>query len=498
MFYFYTQILWKQYLLYQQCTGPSEYVAFVIEKFNLFDCLAVHDDISCLDIPYSEIVGTRHHSIIPKKIGNAIFKHLEKYLNSQPINLSLEQLDYILHGISSLVLTWNLIQYRSVYCPTLSRFLIAMEGALRNNELSIFQHENMFLYTPCSLKIWKSVVTQSKISPASYRVPDSGKYFDYFTTNYKAIVSHLKLDEYYDFLNAQLFLDDPAVKLKNVTKWNDFCENIDHFTIPQLQLHQPQQSTIKYVTGTACVGKSSILKKLKNDYNWQIFSRGQLGTFAGKAKTSLHVAGLHFALDYVLGKRNVIGDRGTIDNPLWTIIMDVIKLTQQNPTKRLREKLFYRFFELFDCFNEPALLELSQQNVFILIDNCVSENKKRMRNRGTGNDLHRSSIKSYVLIQNLAYYVCAKLFPRWKLLCVPYTLVGDQFEIDSHLYTNQYVEKMNQYFSMTRDKGAKAHCASDGYVSESEDDLPMTISFSKINPNLHPSHQYSQHIGIYK
>lgn len=64
------------------------------------------------------------------------------------------------------------------------------------------------------------------------------------------------------------------------------------------------ESTVRYFTGQACCGKTTLVNKL----NYLAKSRGSIGGFSGKADSLASVSCLHFSIDFVLRQyRNVIG-----------------------------------------------------------------------------------------------------------------------------------------------------------------------------------------------
>lgn len=67
-----------------------------------------------------------------------------------------------------------------------------------------------------------------------------------------------------------------------------------------------RDARVKFVTGQACCGKTSLLNTLRSR-GWIVFSRGDLGSFAGKANDPLSVFGLHAAIDWTLRRDNVLG-----------------------------------------------------------------------------------------------------------------------------------------------------------------------------------------------
>lgn len=188
----------------------------------------------------------------------------------------------------------------------------------------------------------------------------------------------------------------------------DFIETTDsnhiYKTLPK--------NNMKYITGQACVGKSTLLKHLEKE-NWIILSRSDIGTFAGKSKNAVEIANLHESLAYALTRKNVIGDRGSIDNPGWHFIMDNLEYASR---KELIERCVF-FFE--KNFNEYSVLSYASQKVIIIIDLNAEMNRRRMFQRAESGDLQRARIWMYPYTQAFFYFVAAEIF-GWKTFCVPY------------------------------------------------------------------------------
>lgn len=169
---------------------------------------------------------------------------------------------------------------------------------------------------------------------------------------------------------------------------------------------------MKVITGQACCGKTTLLDRLKK-YGWQVCSRGDLGTFSGKSKSAPAIAGLHAALENALHRGDVLGDRGPIDNPLWTIIMT---LCDPQYKDRVVEELL-KFFNA--TINEHVIAYMLRQEVVVFIDPYPSLNRARMMSRCTGGDAYRARIRMYPITQCIAYYMAARLY-GWTVRCVPY------------------------------------------------------------------------------
>lgn len=85
--------------------------------------------------------------------------------------------------------------------------------------------------------------------------------------------------------------------------------------LPNVDLHEIRRRrdndidnlhVIKFITGEACVGKTTMLTAMAK-MGWRPFSRGDLGTFGGKASNPVDVGNLHAALDFMLRQPDVIG-----------------------------------------------------------------------------------------------------------------------------------------------------------------------------------------------
>lgn len=227
--------------------------------------------------------------------------------------------------------------------------------------------------------------------------------------------------------------------------WNEFeCKpNAEFFEktrqllgVPFAKLFNhrvPRSDRPKYITGVACCGKTTVLEHLRHS-GWRFESRGSMGTFSGKSKTPALVASLHAAIDDTLrsGSRTVIGDRGPIDNPLWTVIM---QLCDPKHSATVVSKLL-QFFEA--TFNEPVIRYHSGFDVVVFLDQYPSRNRERMRARNDGGDVHRARLQQYVTIQFMAYYMFAVLF-GFRMIFVPYDRATGNFDGRRHTKNAQLI-----------------------------------------------------------
>lgn len=231
----------------------------------------------------------------------------------------------------------------------------------------------------------------------------------------------------------------------------------------------------KYITGVACTGKTSMLREL-HALGWIVRSRGQLGTFGGKSRAPAYVASLHGALDYSYRKYadRVIGDRGPIDNPLWTIIMQLCD-------PKYKHTMIKELLTFFDrTFNELVIRYHGEYRVAVFLDTRPSRNRVRMLKRGESGDALRGRIAQYVEAQFAAYYMFAALF-GFKIVSLPYTK-------DGLLDTT------------THSKNARDLCKYFGKPS-SNDTHTDVFDVSKLDndvPDILKNYNYSKSLGIFK
>lgn len=187
------------------------------------------------------------------------------------------------------------------------------------------------------------------------------------------------------------------------------------------------EPTIKYITGHACVGKSSFVLKGLRDNGWEIASRNNVGSFSSKEDNPAAVAGLYMALNNVLKHPYVIGDRGHIDNAIWVFIMQYC-----NPDSQ--KFLIEHFFDFINSsFNLASLYEFSKHKVTVIIDPNSLANKSRMLARAQNGDLNRARIKYYTQVQGICYALMARIC-NWQIFYVPY--IKNTQTIDNKLYAS--------------------------------------------------------------
>lgn len=174
---------------------------------------------------------------------------------------------------------------------------------------------------------------------------------------------------------------------------------------PNVDLSKLAPIPVVYVTGTACVGKSSALDSFKT------ISRGELGGFDMKCVAPEQAASLNAAVNE-LSTTDYVGDRGTIDNVLWTFIMSNINT---DPDELLDQFIIW----IDNTFNEISLARFVRELVLVIVDSNSGMNRIRMLKRASGGDLDRGRIISYPFVQSFAYYAFARLV-GWEIVQVAY------------------------------------------------------------------------------
>lgn len=200
-------------------------------------------------------------------------------------------------------------------------------------------------------------------------------------------------------------------------------------------------SSLKFVTGMACCGKTTLLAELEKK-GWRIYNRGSLGDYRAKTTCGAAVGTLHASMEFVLTQPKVIGDRGPIDNIVWKFLMECCDVRNR---KTMVTK-FRRFMSAY--FNEPSLAYFMQQRGIIFLDSNFRENAKRMRRRNQNGDAHRSALEEYASSQFIVYYIVARLF-GWPILWVPY----DKAEKYQPANYKRYSDQLIQYLENAENSG---------------------------------------------
>lgn len=433
-------------------------VSFLVREFENFDAL-------------NELTNQQwRNSKSTKVAGELLFSYVDLYFNNEHFNentiLKTKKYDKVVYALFSYLLffdTDSLIHY-SDYNKSVT---IIINGLLEcrktNNVKSVTLNNKQYPYVRCTFKIL-NLYFKNQYAHISN---------DLICFDIRNYISNEFVNECYSFLDCLIHESYDSKTLNFIKKepTRSFLLFLNESSLSS------SSDCIKYVTGQACTGKTTVLNALHKNY-CVVKSRRSMGTFSGKSKNPETVAALHFALDNNLRKEKILGDRGSIDNPLWRWIMHAC-----NPIAMLNKNLIDECLHfLSSSFNVSSFEYLSKQKVVVFIDLLPSENKKRMLSRCQGGDAFRARIENYAITQTVAYFLIAKLC-GWKLVTVPY-------DLDKKIYLpNKYEEIINDlitYFNFKQNTGSL-----ENFFEDDRNDLrPLN--------NYHCAFGYAIDCGIYK
>lgn len=206
--------------------------------------------------------------------------------------------------------------------------------------------------------------------------------------------------------------------------------------LKEILTHTQILQPCKYITGTACVGKTTLLEKLKEFYpHLQVFSRGKLGGFSRKNGCPATISAMDTVLEHFLRLDGCLGDRGAIDNLVWRLIMSEIEGSDSvEVVKKITSRL-----ELL--LNDAVICAFASHKVVVIIDQDSKQNLLRMIQRNKANDFQRSRIQTYSFLQSFVYYLVAKIF-NWHLIFTPY---NEKNEFSPEFYKN-HISEISNYF----------------------------------------------------
>nr|WDA64569.1 GrBNV_gp17-like protein [Oryctes rhinoceros nudivirus] len=357
--------------------------------------------------------------------------HLQQYLSAKEFDRRLlydTTYDCVVNAIVSYVLDWpddKLAEFVSLYpqydrlCAEIKAFRALDDGA--------------YVYDYRGIPVVRTAIKIIKFHFEAKR--DGRQMFDWMSLLDFDFVNHLH-DVYNWVLNDEL----DAKKIALLESDMDIpyaLPNIDVSTLKQYD----REYVFKFITGEACCCKTTIIDKL-TELGWKKYSRGDIGSFSGKSNNPAAIGNLHAALHFVLTQPDVIGDRGFIDNVIWSFIMP--GCNPQNKSTYIRDLFSF----LNSNFNEPSIAEYITQKGVIFIDPKSKKNQERQLRRCEDGDPWRARLKLYTVSQFMTYYAVARLF-GWKVICVPYTEDG---EIDACRYQAN-IDAIIRYFGSPKRTG---------------------------------------------
>lgn len=401
------------------------------------------------------------YSCIFKSVTSVDYHHVYDYLQAPEMNkrlLSTRKYDHIVYGILAFLLEWETEDLQTFGREFKYEKLTSIIIAERANEdyKYLYSYKGLPFMKHTFKLLRKYLVNEKKISPGRSLV------FNWFFAIDHDFNEHIH-DVYNKLITNSIngeMIECLEADMKIMYRLDNICDDVEKLR---------GTSTFKFISGQACCGKTSLLNTFRSN-GWQIYSRGDCGSFSGKATNPAAVGCLHSALDFMLNRPNVIGDRGYIDNILWVFIMEAC-----DPKKK--SAIVNNMFRFFNAnFNEPSIANFIAQKGVIFIDPYPEKNIARMLARCMDGDAHRARINLYPIVQFIVYYTAARLF-GWKVVCVPYDSATRQFKPSKYI---QIGNMLQQYFGKPIDTGRKF------------------VSFAKPPNDYIVNNEYPKEVGIFK
>lgn len=394
-----------------------------------------------------------------KDISLSEFSHLYQYLNAREFNSTLlkdKTYDRVVDAIVSYMLDWSdeslkrfstRHQQYTHFCEAIINFRKVDDGA--------------YIYEYNGIPVVK---TSMKLLKANFS-PDSNTRNSFCWMSFVDNEFIREIRNVYDWALNDKFDKE---KIAFVEMERDIPYTLPNIDIKDLLDQRKNTNCLKFVSGEACCCKTTCLEKIKAN-GWKIFSRGDVGSFGGKANNPAAIGNLHAALHFVLTQPDAIGDRGFIDNVIWMFIMEACNPARSNTL--ISDLLLF----LNSNFNETAIAEYITHKGVIFLDPYPIQNKKRQLLRSEDGDSFRSRLAMYATAQFITYYVAARLF-GWKIICVPYT---KDFKIDNDRYLKN-IETVTTYFG------------------EPKSSKVPPIRFAKPSNLYEADNTFSKSVGIFK
>lgn len=285
-------------------------VPWLMREFDAFDPL--NDSCCSGHEPLAE-----HHL---RAASERDFYHLDRYLLADQFCadrlLRDRSLDRMALAVYSFALSWSadsLERYASRSCTS----LIAQDSALpadsaaaadlrrafvdalladRATGQTCFSHPHGFVYSRSTFRTLSRALRGDVVGADELRLPRRPfRLSDLLPLSFR--------DEL-DRLHRALLHDEPSLATWTPARCEPIPYRLEHRLGPYSELKRAAR--VKFVTGQACCGKTSVLNRLRSR-GWLVFSRGALGSFAGKASDPLAVFGLHAAIDWTLRRDNALG-----------------------------------------------------------------------------------------------------------------------------------------------------------------------------------------------
>lgn len=178
------------------------------------------------------------------------------------------------------------------------------------------------------------------------------------------------------------------------------------FPIPDINYWTPGTKSCLLLTGTACVGKTTIINKKMQEHNLINLKSVRRGNYKPKDHT-IELASLWQLGAIMDAATNIraIYDRSFIDNLLWRIIMGAMAIYDD-----CEQAAF-----IADAMNvfPPESIGIpffKQFPILVFLSSDVAQTRQKMILRNEGGDLQRARVIKYVELQNAVYGVFAKKY----------------------------------------------------------------------------------------
>lgn len=254
----------------------------------------LNDDSSC-------------HAVIrafDRSAGLLDFLHLDYFLKSDrylsSVNLRDRNRDAVSHAIVSFGLEWNADSWKSFVerFPNHQRFAKHICEERERTDVFIFGSSvGRVTYVKTTFRVLRNYFVEVNRDEASRPEPSR---FELVQLLNWGFVQHLR-------------------DVHHMIRWGEGVKNIKMLENPMAipyditnsvgaygQLRN--ESSAKFITGQACCGKTTLLTRLRQ-LGWKVLSRGDIGSFSGKAHNAAAVACLHASFEWVLSHSDVLGVR---------------------------------------------------------------------------------------------------------------------------------------------------------------------------------------------
>lgn len=194
-----------------------------------------------------------------------------------------------------------------------------------------------------------------------------------------------------------------------VPNLKQYCNDVFDYnfnTLPNMNIIDFNNRTLEslVLTGTACVGKTSLQIKLHNETQIPIYKHTLFDGFKNKDDCQINALLYQLSGFSTLTNNNelYIADRGPLDNFIWRIIMTLVG-------KETKEEILNEFFKILQHINHYSFSGFHRKPWIIILEVDEYKNRERMKKRDDGGDYYRAFLPNYVNIQNLVYFTIGYL-----------------------------------------------------------------------------------------